>query len=111
MSWVKLEKGNDWGRVYYALPGKRLTPDGFASIKNGIDFENLNKINIRFPSGKESCVSIVSKEEHATVGDMGHTYSVKYNLYGFKANYDEISTWIDLDQVEVWQEDLNVEQS
>lgn len=100
MSWVKLEKGNDWGRVYYAPAGKVLTRGGFATTRNGVGFPP--RIRVRFNDGHEETVSTVTKSESCHV----ERDTVRYNLYGFTIEYHGVKGWVDFEDVEVASEDL-----
>lgn len=107
MAWVELEKGSDWGCEYYALKGKVLDPKyGTASVRNGIDLSNLEKIHVKFKDGHEEEVRVVTKKSPYHIRDHGCSDIIHNTSYGFEVNIHGHTLWLDFVEVMVLLEDL-----
>lgn len=101
MAWVKLERGNSWGSEYFSLPGKSKTQGGCCDPKLGINFEEGQHIEVRWPDGTETKEYISKKMFSQTVYDHGHSDSVRTLLPGFYKSFNGAKQWFALDAVEL----------
>ncbi|AKU97014.1 hypothetical protein AKJ09_03678 [Labilithrix luteola] len=105
MSWVRLERGNDWGSIYFALPGQRLNAHGQASAKTqGLPFFEGDEYRVRWPSGEETTESVTFGHYSERVSDHGNSYEVGSMLPGFQLRARGVSWFVPIDAVEVWFE-------
>lgn len=104
MSWVKLERGNDWGYEYFSLPGKSKTQHGTCDSKNALKYTEGGRIVVKWGNGVLESVDIVHRQFSDRVNDHGHSYDVAYTLPGFEASHRGTVQWYPLDAVEVWVE-------
>lgn len=104
MTWVKLEKGDDWEAVYYALPGERLK-GGCASASNGVNLYRRT-YSVRFPDGHiEQCLL---KTRSHTERDFGHGYTrdIKTETVWAVVNFHGVELWVEVSEVELCKEEL-----
>ncbi len=107
MTWTKLQRYNDWGAEYFALPGKGLSEYGTSSLRDyAIPFVDGMRVGVKWPDGTTTSETVKLKNVHTTVGDMGKSYDVSYPLAGFEASTRGASQWYPLDSVEVDDVDL-----
>lgn len=102
--WVRLQEGSDWGRVYYALPGKLLA-NGHASISNGLPLRE-GSMTIRMPDGTVLHACLQRRVSTDTVSDHGHSYPVEQVRFGFSFQFHGISVWVPITEVELRLADL-----
>lgn len=82
--WFALERGNDWGSVYFAR--RRLTPPRYPGDTGAADsarryrLEAGEQVRARLKSGRELEGRIVFKTHRESVGDHGHSYDATSNL-------------------------------
>ena len=103
--WVKLERGNDCGREYLALPGKARDAKGMSDIKYGITFKEGDEVRVRWPNGEESVERIVNHAFSSQVRNRGRVEDVTYTMPGFDFAVRGVKQWIRLDAVEIWIND------
>jgi len=97
----KLERGDDWGHVYFAYEGEANSESGFGNASRRLAINAGDKLKIRWPNGATQTRKIVMRQFHTTVSDMGHSYPVSYELPGIEQNVRGVITWLPLDAVEV----------
>jgi hypothetical protein len=105
-TFVRLEAGNDWGHVYFALPGKAKTAHGTCSSSLGLALPPGREVRVRWPDGSESVETIATKSFRVDVGDMGHNYSFTDERPGFLVTTRGVRNWISIGDVDVAQEDV-----
>lgn len=98
MTFIKLEKKNNWGSYYYAPQGEALDQNGFADTKRGLPLKAGQTVLVRWPSGKVEAVSLVTRTHREEVSDHGHSNTVTSDLFGFMADVDDLTLWVELDQ-------------
>ena len=105
MTWVKLEKGDDWGSVYYALPGERLKGGG-ACVSNGVKLRFGDQYSVRFPDGYVGSCYMGTMAQSGSVSDHGHSYAVASKRFGVFVNFHGIALWVEVNEVELCREEL-----
>jgi hypothetical protein len=98
--WVRLEEGNDWGQIYYALPGKRLI-GGMADARRGVKLHQGRVYSIRFPDGKLDRRTMRTVHTNTSISDHGHSSDVRQTRYGFDVDVYGVVTWIPVNRVEL----------
>jgi hypothetical protein len=72
--WVKLKRGNDWGRDYWAI--KPLDERGYASASRGIRLTEAEPVRVRLKNGLDYGGVVRLNNYQAEVHDHGHSYLV-----------------------------------
>jgi hypothetical protein len=105
MAWTTLKRGNDWGHEY--LAPEPLDERGYASANRGLKFENGQTVRVRFPDGTEASLPVRLRHTSTTVGDMGHTYPVEFDLPYIAVTTHGVVTELTLDApgLQVWVSD------
>lgn len=106
MTWMKLQRGNDWGVEYFYRPDRPKSPAGTYSRSSGVDFQDGVKIRVRWPDGSESTERVRRASRRATVHDHGHVYDVDFELAGIETSSRGISSWVPLDAVLIHEGDV-----
>jgi hypothetical protein len=101
VTWTKLEKSNDWGHEYLAPAGQVHSPTGGADASRRVRIPVGAQIRIRWPNGTIESLSVVEKHKTSTVGDMGHDYTVSYELPGVIIDHNGRKQWVSLEGLEV----------
>lgn len=104
-NWIKLEQGNDWGTVYYTLPGKRLT-NGVADRRYGIPLKAGMELDVRTPDGQEGKLTLVRYEEQTSVSDHGKSYGCTQEYYGFNLSAMGVEVFVPITALEVLEEQM-----
>lgn len=106
MNFVRLEEGDDWGRRYLALPGKRLNARGFYDAREcGLRFEEGDMVHVRFPDGTVALAELTMVTSTATVSDHGHANSVTSRLPHVTLESRGIRSKVPLKELEVLEAD------
>ena len=106
-TYVKLARQNDWGHVYFARPGKGLSPSGTSDVRMcGLRFREGASVRVLWPDGSKTTERVVHRLHHDTIFDHGHDYNVEFSLAGFQYDVRGIMTWVPLDQVKIHADDL-----
>lgn len=103
-AWVKLERGDDWGREYFSLPGKSKSEYGTCNANLGLTFQDNSPLKVKWPDGSITEEAISFKPFSRQVSDHGKTYNVECSLAGFNYPLRGIAQWFPLDAVEIWIE-------
>lgn len=98
--WVQLEEGNDWGAIYYALPGECLR-NGTASRKNGVPLLDGQVLSVLFPDGTHARLPLRKRSSSAQIYDHGRSYGVTQERFGFEVENHGLRTWTPLTDVRV----------
>ncbi len=107
MSYVQLERGNDWGAKYLARPGKRLTSTGFADLSLGLKFSVGSSIRIRWPvDGHEETVVCAMEKRHGRWSDHGHEGNTSWEEPGFFVDSHGVRMFVSFESVLVHEGDL-----
>lgn len=106
MKYIKLQRHNDWGVYYLALPGKGLLKS-FASVKNAAKIPEGKTVRIRWPDGSETAETVTYKSFTGSVSDHGHSYDTKSMIPGILYASRGLTNWIPLNEVEVAEEDVS----
>jgi len=94
--WVRLERGNDWGKEFLMLPGGNR-----GDKSDAIQFMEGERIEVRWPDGSVTTEVVVIQQFYTTVSDHGHEYPVQYEIAGVRVVDRGLSCWVPLDQVEI----------
>lgn len=106
MTWIKLERGNDWGFQYLAV--KALTSDGYANARDlRHPFAEGEDVEARFPDGTVDTMPVKHRTFRNEVSDHGHTNFVRCELPGIEVSHRGLCHWVPLDQVEVSSDSLD----
>ena len=106
-AYVKLERQNDWGHVYFARPGKGLSPTGTSDVRMcGLRFREGASVRVLWPDGSKTTERVVHRVHRDTIMDHGHSYDVEFSLAGFQCDVRGIKTWVPLDHVKIHTDDL-----
>jgi hypothetical protein len=98
--WVRLEEGNDWGQIYYALPGKRLI-GGMADARRGVTLTDGRLYKVRCPDGSVARRKMCTKRTIERISDHGHYTDVTQTRYGFVIEARGIKTWVEVNAIEL----------
>lgn len=71
--WITLERGDDWGRTYFAL---RALENGMASFTRGLPLAVGQKVRVMWPDGTISKEVIAFRTKMRSVSDMGRDHKV-----------------------------------
>ncbi len=104
-NWIKLEQGNDWGVIYYTLPGKRRT-DGSSDRRQGISFRVGMQLDVRTPDGHEEKRTLDVRRQQVYVSDHGARYPVTQDCYGFVVRAHGIDVFVPITSFEVLEEQM-----
>jgi hypothetical protein len=103
--WVSLERGNDWGVVYFAYEGKaHKRPWGTSDAKLALKFTQEEHRKIKTADGTIIDAQIEMRSFVSDVYDWGHTYQVSYQLPGVICDFHGVKQWIPLDEFKVLEE-------
>lgn len=107
MTWVRLEEGNDWGTVYYSLPGERLSGGG-ASVSNGVALTIGQALSVRMPDGTVLRLNLAGKRRHARgiSGNCLYADPIQQEERGFWLPVHGLVLWVPLTTVDVDSEEL-----
>jgi hypothetical protein len=107
MSYIRLEKRDDWGQVYFSLPGRGLSPHGTADkAKYGLRFERGESLRVRWPDGAETVERVVFETQSREIQDMGNRYTSTCDVPGIRVDVHGIARWVSLAEVQVHEGDL-----
>jgi hypothetical protein len=99
---MKLQRYNDWGSIYYAPQGKGLSAIGTANVRFGIDLKDGMRVTVTWPNGiKEKDVALRAKSYTERISDMGHSYNVTSNEFGFYVNHHGVKLWVPIEEVDI----------
>jgi hypothetical protein len=104
VTWIKLQRGNDWGTEYLAI--QALDDRGFASRRRSVPLKEGAQVRVRWPDGTTETLSVVMKTFRGTVSDMGHDSPTRSELPGVHLSSRGMHVWVCLDEVEVLLEDV-----
>jgi len=104
--YIKLERHDDWGNIYFSLPGFGLGPDKTANVRYGLIFEDGDVVMVQWPNGVATFELISIRTETRRVYDHGHSYDVHSQVPGLRVPVHGIEHWVALDEVEIWYGDL-----
>jgi hypothetical protein len=98
VNWVKLKRGNDWGVDYFAIEPLN---HGSADQRRGVRVVDGEPVTVRMADGTEVVGVITLREEHGTVSDMGHRYSVSSEIPEVAFTFHGQPLRVRIDEVEV----------
>ncbi len=96
---VQLRRGSDWGTEY--LSYDPLDSSNRASASRGIVTREGQEVEVSWPDQSITVEKLTHRSFRAQVGDMGHTYSVSFDLPGVVLSTRGISTWTPLDTLDL----------
>ncbi len=94
--WLGIEKGNDWGSVYYAYAGKGLNKWGTASADCGLVLEAGRTVMVMWPDGFVSQARLAAKDYQEEVMDHGKSYMANSKLYGVEVDNHGTVMWTEI---------------
>ena len=106
MGYVRLQQCNDWGYLYLALPGTGLTKHGMADQKRGLNFNDGQRLHVRWPDNSQTEETIVHRTFHGKICDMGHSYPIEYTRPGVEQSVRGVKHWTPLADLDVLEEDV-----
>ena len=95
--WIKLEKANDGGFIYYRIPGAWQ----FANKGGQKVLHTFRQIEIRWPDGTVEVVDVTTKTILNATYDMGYPDSVRSFLPVFSSKHHEVEILVEFQQVEI----------
>lgn len=103
--WVKLEKGNDWGSTFYALPGV-LIRGGTHGASDGVKLDPKRRYSVRFSDGHVVECSLRTMTAQGTVGDHGHTYHFTNERIGAVVEFHGLNLWVEVNEIELLRSEV-----
>lgn len=100
-TWIRLEKANDWGAVYFARHALR---GGMASSSRGIKPVMGTSTTVRMPAGDELVVEVRTTRQWSQVSDCGRDESFWQDVPCFLYNLGGLPVVLAIDAVDVSEE-------
>lgn len=99
--WVKLEVGNSWQEIFYALPGERLSWSGCSDPRDAVLLREGMPIEFRWPDGEVETRALELRRNSSGYSDHGHSHDVTQERYGFTVTSHGAETWLPIELVDV----------
>lgn len=101
-----LEKGNDWGQIYFVRKGKKLNERGYADAGLGYDFQKDAEQRFLWGDGSEGQGRIDFEIYSEEVNDMGHVSQVKSKIPVIMVRHKMTLVRLEITHVMICEEDL-----
>ena len=105
MDWVKLVKRNNWGDIFYTLPGAGINSRGCSDTKASIYLEGKT-LHVKFPDGTIGRKEIIMVPYYDTISDHGHSYKVKTSKAYILVKVHGIAQQIEINEVLVDRQEI-----
>lgn len=99
--WVRLEVGNSWEEIFYALPGERLSASGYSELRNALDLRAGMVVEFRWPDGEVETGTLTLRRNSAGYVDHGNSHRVTQERFGFTVKSHGAETWLPIELVDV----------
>lgn len=101
MNWVNIQKGDNWGHVFYTYKGELLSGCGTNAMENALQLEDGDGVRVRFPDGSTTKLPLKARTKRARVYDHGNEYGVTSDRFGVVVKVRGCPQWVELSRLEV----------